>query len=175
MPASVKDIAAKINRTVEERRTKWDSAKASASKVAPWLGLHTDRKRAWDSLTSDQKAFLTALNNGKAFFHPNTGGPLNFEKVQSWLDENPDLVTPEFLFKIAAIAFKLGQSQVKRMQASAKNMDARAWVLAQWHARTDTGQKKASFARQHAALVKKQFDLDVTPDTIARDWLPKGS
>jgi len=57
--------------------------------------------------------------------------------------------------------------------ASKKNADPRAWVLKEWSGRTDHGQSKASFARQYASLVKAKFGLDVTPDTIARDWLPK--
>jgi hypothetical protein len=56
--------------------------------------------------------------------------------------------------------------------AQLKNETARLWVLQEWENRTDQGQKKAPFARQFAPLVKKKFDLIVTPETIARDWLP---
>lgn len=69
------------------------------------------------------------------------------------------------------------KTAAKSMHASdaarKKNAAPRAWVLKEWNGRTDHGQSKASFARQHASLVKANFDLDVTPDTI-RDWLPKG-
>lgn len=58
-------------------------------------------------------------------------------------------------------------------KARSKNMGARAWVLTQWVARTDKGQSKASFARQHAELVKQRFGVSVLPDQIAREWLPK--
>lgn len=57
--------------------------------------------------------------------------------------------------------------------ASKKNAEPRAWVLNEWNGRTDHGQSKASFARQHASLVKSKFNLDVTPETIGA-WLPKG-
>ena len=49
----------------------------------------------------------------------------------------------------------------------------RRWVVDAWFSRIDKGQSKAAFARQYAALVKQRFDISVTPDTIARDWLPK--
>lgn len=64
--------------------------------------------------------------------------------------------------------------------ATKKNEAPRAWVLTEWENRTDKGQSKASFARQYAALAKIKFrdadkgkDLTVTPETIARGWLPK--
>lgn len=57
--------------------------------------------------------------------------------------------------------------------AAGKNSTPRAWVFIAWTKRTDRGQSKAAFARQYAPLVKKQFGLIVTSDTIARDWLPK--
>ena len=61
-----------------------------------------------------------------------------------------------------------------RRAASQKNEEPRAWVLNEWRGRGDKGQSKAAFARQYAALVKRQFRVDVTAETIARDWLPKG-
>lgn len=57
--------------------------------------------------------------------------------------------------------------------AKQKNKLPREWVLSAWTSRPDRAQKKAAFSRQYALLVKKEFDLIVTPDTIARDWLPK--
>jgi len=90
------------------------------------------------------------------------------------MNENAARVTPELLVQIAVLGFMAGRSDVKKRQAQAKNEGARTWVAMQWILRTDKGQSKAAFARQHAALVKPRFDLDVTPDTIARDWLPKG-
>jgi len=63
--------------------------------------------------------------------------------------------------------------QASRMAAK-KNLEPREWVKNEWAARSDTGQSKASFARQYAPLVKKRFDVDVTPEQISRVWLPKG-
>lgn len=59
--------------------------------------------------------------------------------------------------------------------ASKKNAEPRAWVLAEWKIRPDPGQSKASFARQYVPLVKKRFGVLVTEDTIKRDWLPKSA
>lgn len=70
-------------------------------------------------------------------------------------------------------AAKAGVSEHAAAKARSKNIDARAWVLTQWVARTDKGQSKASFARQHAELVKQRFGVSVLPDQIAREWLPK--
>ena len=73
--------------------------------------------------------------------------------------------------------FELGQklegSTRARKAATSKNEAPRAWVLEQWASRPDKQQGKAAFARQHVPLVKKNFGLIVTVDTVARDWLPK--
>jgi hypothetical protein len=66
------------------------------------------------------------------------------------------------------------KSDEARKNAQSKNSAARAWVLEEWGSRADKGQGKAAFSRQHSPLVKQKFSLLVTPDTIARDWLPKG-
>lgn len=106
---------------------------------------------------------------------------------------NPDAVflVDEFSYEVAFMAStrsresafseikheaaKSAISQQAAQRARSKNIAARAWVLTQWAARTDKGQSKASFARQHAMLVKHSFDVDVLPDQIAREWLPKKS
>lgn len=64
-------------------------------------------------------------------------------------------------------------SNDKRRIAASKNAKQRAWVLKAWDNRTDKQQGKAAFSRVYAPLVKSEFDLLVTADTIARDWLPK--
>ncbi len=66
------------------------------------------------------------------------------------------------------------KSEHARHVAMAKNSRPRDWVREQWRERPDKGQSKAAFARQYAPLVKRRFDVPVTPETIARDWLPKG-
>lgn len=58
------------------------------------------------------------------------------------------------------------------MAARSKNIKPRAWVVTAWSSRLDKDQSKAAFARQYAPLVKKRYGLAVTPETIARDWLP---
>lgn len=65
------------------------------------------------------------------------------------------------------------KSEQARKNAQSKNGTARAWVLSEWRNRTDQTQKKAAFSRQYSSLVKNKFSLLVTPDTIARDWLPR--
>lgn len=62
-----------------------------------------------------------------------------------------------------------------RYAASQKNAKPRAWVLNAWVNRKDQGQSKAAFARQYALLVKKQYSLAVTAETIARDWLNRAN
>ena len=66
-----------------------------------------------------------------------------------------------------------GVSRSKRDIARSKNKKARAWVVGEWATRIDKEQGYASFGRQYALLVKKKFQTDVKPGTIARDWLPK--
>lgn len=70
-------------------------------------------------------------------------------------------------------AAKQAISSDKRKIAASKNAKPRAWVREKWKNRTDKGESKASFAKQHASLVKHEFDVSVTADTIARAWLPK--
>lgn len=100
-------------------------------------------------------------------------------RMKSWLLKNKNLDLLFFVHLIEAageVALALGYSKHKAAAAKAKNAKPRAWVLSEWQSRTDQGQSKASFARQYAPLVKKRFPKDsaaVTPETIARDWLPK--
>jgi len=105
------------------------------------------------------------------------------EKLTEWLGKNQPLDRWFFIYLIEAAgqeALKRGVSQIASDNAKSKNARARAWVLSEWLNRDDQGQSKASFARQYAALVKTKFrdtdkgkDQTVTPETIARDWLPK--
>lgn len=66
-------------------------------------------------------------------------------------------------------------SEKARHSASQKNLEPRSWVISEWASRSDKNQGKAAFSRQYAPLVKKQFGVIVNPDTIARDWLPRGT
>lgn len=66
-------------------------------------------------------------------------------------------------------------SEKASMVARKKNELPRAWVRTEWANRTDKGQSKNAFAKQYCHLVKKQFDLSVSSETIARDWLPKAN
>ena len=68
---------------------------------------------------------------------------------------------------------KAARSKMATENASKRNLEARAWVVTRWAARVDKGQSKAAFARQHSMLVKHRFKVDVLPDQIAREWLPK--
>lgn len=108
-------------------------------------------------------------------------------KVDQWVRQSESAVT--FLGMVEAIANRTmgGDSPMQilrplseflksdqaRKNAQSKNGEMRAWVLSEWNNRTDTAMSKAAFSRQYAALVKSKNDLIVTPETIARDWLPK--
>ena len=59
--------------------------------------------------------------------------------------------------------------------ASKKNADARAWVRLQWENRKNPNQSKAKFAREYVPLVAEEFGVEITEDTIKRDWLPKSA
>lgn len=73
---------------------------------------------------------------------------------------------------LTTLAAKQAISNDKRKAAKSKNIKARSFVLSKWEIRTDQGQSKAAFARQYAELLRRNYSLNVTPDTIARDWLP---
>lgn len=68
---------------------------------------------------------------------------------------------------------RLSASRAASRAASGKNADARAYVADVWSKRVDKGQSRASFARMMVPEVKRHFDVAVTPDRIARHWLPK--
>ncbi|MFO1245498.1 MAG: hypothetical protein U1E71_10005 [Ramlibacter sp.] len=101
---------------------------------------------------------------------------IELEEMRIWLEKNQPL-DRWFLINLIELAGKkalaLGYSAHKAAIASAKNAHPRAWVVEQWRDRKDKNQSKASFARQHASLVKNKFKVSVSADTIARDWIPK--
>jgi len=76
--------------------------------------------------------------------------------------------TPIFLAQHKSI-----QARISGQKAHQKTLGPRAWVASEWDQRADLGQSKAAFSLQYAHLVKKKFGFTITPDTIARAWLPK--
>lgn len=133
-----------------------------------------------EALKKTRAATLAACELTKMYWEP---GP-RYEaeaRLRHCFENRPKFdAFEEVLFTWSLIEFagrralKEGVSKRTSDAAKSKNAMPREWVLRQWQTRTDKGQSKAAFARQHAALVKRRFDLDVTPDTIGRDWLPKG-
>lgn len=71
------------------------------------------------------------------------------------------------------LAQALAASEAASRAASMKNHAARDFVTGAWAARTDRGQSKQSFARAIAHEVRRRFSVTVTPDRIARYWLPR--
>lgn len=109
-------------------------------------------------------------------FYFNEDDVINLEFLENWLAKNQPLDRWFYvhLIELAGERFlHRSYSANCAEMASLKNAKPRAWVLSEWNKRTDPEQGKAAFARQFAPLVKKQFDLIVNPETIARDWLPK--
>lgn len=109
-------------------------------------------------------------------FYFNESGSIDLEFLEHWLKKNQPLDRWFFvhLIEVAGQIFlNKSVSAHKAKIARSKNATARAWVLSQWRESTDPGQGKAAFARVYVPLVKKEFGLRVTSDTIARDWLPK--
>ncbi len=103
---------------------------------------------------------------------------MDIQGMANWLNENQPLDRWFFIHLIELASEKaltLGYSQYKSEIAKGKNSGARNWVVEQWKSRTDRAQSKASFGIQYASLVKKQFGLTVTGNTISRDWLPKSA
>ncbi len=74
---------------------------------------------------------------------------------------------------ITSLAKKQAISDDRQKAAKSKNLTERNFTLAAWQSREDKGQKKAAFGRQYANLIKSKYGTVVTPETIARDWLPK--
>ena len=111
-------------------------------------------------------------------FYFNEDDSIELEFLESWLAKNQPLDRWFFvhLIEVAGQRFlDKSYSAHKAEIARSKNAVPRAFVLSAWADRSDRGQSKESFGKQFAPLVKKQFDLNVTSGTIARDWLPKGS
>ena len=109
-------------------------------------------------------------------FYFNEDGAIKLELLESWLAKNQPLDRWFFvhLIEVAGQRFlDKSNSAYKSEIARLKNAVPRAFVLSAWTERSDQGQSKAAFARQFAPLVKREFGLVITPETIARDWLPK--
>lgn len=71
-------------------------------------------------------------------------------------------------------------SRIKSRAASLKNVAAKSWVLSEWASRTNTDEKKTSFADRHSAMLENGVTVQgdaikakITPKTIANRWLPK--
>ena len=89
-----------------------------------------------------------------------------------YLKEHP--VSPTCVAWLLAENRRLTVSLAASEAASMKNRPAREHVAKLWAERSDLGQSKASFARMIEHEVKRKFGVSVTPDRIARYWLPKG-
>jgi hypothetical protein len=133
-------------------------------------------------MADDLQAVMTHQTKCKADaveclkFYFNEDNAINIEFLENWLDKNQPLDRWFFvhLIEVAGqILFDKTYSAHRAENARSKNKIPKAWVLKQWQERSDKKQKKAEFASQYALLVKKEFDLIVKPDTIARAWLPK--
>ncbi len=156
-----------------------------AELVARYVGgpMTTDDLRLIQNGIDHQRKCLADATEFVALYWSGYDGKSNtlcLEKFERWLSEHKPLDRWFYIHLIEAAgakALELGYSQHKSNIAKSKNAQPRAWVLSEWNNRQDKGQSKASFARQYAPMVKKRFPKDsaaVTPETIARDWLPKG-
>ena len=88
-------------------------------------------------------------------------------------DASVGATVDEVFDPLTTLAAEQAISNDKRKAAMSKNIKARSFVLNAWEIRTDQRQSKAAFARQYVQLLRINYSLNVTSDTIARDWLPK--
>jgi len=91
--------------------------------------------------------------------------------LRAYLKAHP--ASPECVLWLLAENRRLTASLAASKAAGLKNHEPRDHVAKAWADRTDTGQSKASFARMVAPEVKRRFGVSVTPERIARHWLPK--
>lgn len=148
---------------INEARALLEAQKAFRVAVTAVYSVET---LAWNELFWKLK---TAKDDPKIEFN---------QEVVRFIDSMIALIAPasghwDFERVFAPLETRLKSEHASRA-AKKKNAAPRSWVQREWGDRTDRGQSKASFARQYAPLVKKRFDLDVTQETIKRDWLPKG-
>ena len=133
--------------------------------------------RAWDDLliflSSVQTPDHIPPDSGAGRFLPDLLEVMSIHSIdgRDTLREFAKYLRPREL-DAEAVA-KAARSKMATENASKRNLEARAWVVTSWAARVDRGQSKAAFARQYAHLVKHRFKVDVLPDQIAREWLPK--
>lgn len=176
MKAAPEGVAMAINLNFENSP---DAAACDANgkPVAPIWGA-TESEYIRDSLkkvlSHQTKCRADAVECLKFYF--NKDGAIDLEFLKNWLSKNQPLDRWFFvhLIEVAGRRF-LDQSfsAHKAEIARSKNAAPRKFVLGEWTNRPDAGQSKAAFSRQFAPLVKRHFDLSVTPETIARAWLPK--
>ena len=133
--------------------------------------------RAWDDLliflSSVQTPDHIPPDSGAGRFLPDLLEVLSIHSIdgRDTLREFAKYLRPRELD--AEVVAKAARSKMATENASKRNLKAKAWVLTRWAARVDRGQSKAAFARQHSKLIKHSFKVDVLPDQIAREWLPK--
>ena len=122
-------------------------------------------------------AVLRHLKNAEAdpVVAQSTEGAKLVKFLVSYLGSSPLLSTLDDLARpLIDIVETQGLSRRASEAAKSKNAEPKKWVISEWKSRSDRGQGKASFGRQYSSLVKRKFDLKVLPETIARDWLPRG-
>jgi hypothetical protein len=130
-----------------------------------WVVPHIRRRTsALHAGRDEARAIMAVLGDG------------SIGNLRAHLRANP--VSPEcvvfLLSEIRRLSASQAASKAASKAASMKNKSARDFVAQAWATRADTGQSKASFARMIEHEVKHRFALAITPDRIARYWLPKG-
>jgi hypothetical protein len=98
---------------------------------------------------------------------------LDVERLAACIALRPP--SAEVLVYLVTLAAERGLSQRQRKAAESKNAKARAWVLAQWEARPDLYEGKASFSGRITPLVVDRFGASPAPEWIAKKWLPNSS
>ena len=99
---------------------------------------------------------------------------MSVEAANTCLSKNPPSAeVMGLLLDLVEAKYASSRASESALKKSAKYLPAKKFVLTEWAKDKGGFASKAEFARVFAKRVLNEFDVNVTPGTIAISWLPK--
>lgn len=98
-------------------------------------------------------------------------GAIDVEALAAHLAAQP--ATAEVVVFLVHLASMHAINARQRSAAEAKHRKAREWVVSQWFKRRELLETKAAFCRRVAPLIERRFGAKVSPEWMARCWIPR--
>lgn len=132
--------------------------------VAGTLKMLSENITAWQS---EAKALLEKVS-------PESVDLGNIAEVEDYLCKNPPSAgAVTFLVMLVQEKYKSKIASDSALRRVAKRAPAKVFAINEWNKNKGGCKSKADFGNVFAPLIKEKFNVEVTPRTIERDWLPK--